>query len=234
MSWKNFGRALRGLACALLGVQLWLLWYTSTYDASTVTWVCDIEGCASDQFASGAGVLGLGAGVLFGLVSGRALRRATAGVSVALGAVAALVGCYRALADGRVERSTDMGVLFSAFVRFPVSTWLTVLWILAGAGLVAALWGGWFSLRRTAGLRRLSPRYATAEAELRGWSSVGGGRGEVTAVFRDAKGVRHEVPTVVDRIALTRPVLAAYDRARPGDAARLRVVVPRRKGPRLR
>ncbi|MFF2324484.1 MULTISPECIES: hypothetical protein [unclassified Streptomyces] len=113
--------------------------------------------------------------------------------------------------------------------RFTVSEWLTFLWAAAGAGCLAAWWGAAVSLRRTAGLRRLFRRSSTAGAVLRGWRSVGRNYGEVTVVFDDTEGVRHEVPAVVERIALRRDVLAVYDADRPDDPARTRVAVPRRK-----
>ncbi|MFI6727067.1 hypothetical protein NRF20_39785 [Streptomyces sp. R-74717] len=57
--------------------------------------------------------------------------------------------------------------------------------------------------------------------------------GEVTVVFDDTAGVRHEVPAVVERVALRRDVLAVYDADRPDDPALTRVAVPHRKLLRL-
>lgn len=68
---------------------------------------------------------------------------------------------------------------------------------------------------------------------IEGWRAVGRKYGEVTVVFDDAAGVRHEVPAVVERVALRRDVLALYDADRPDDPAHTRVVVPRRKVLRL-
>ncbi|WP_353945873.1 hypothetical protein ABII15_32625 [Streptomyces sp. HUAS MG91] len=235
MSGRVYGLVLRGLACALLCWLVGLVWHVSTYDASTVEWFCDNEGCASDQFASMAPLLGVGAGVLFGLLSARFLRRATAGVTVTVAALGAARGWYDAIDAGRVDRATatDYMIVFP-FGTYAVSAWLTFFWCVAGAGLVAALWGGWVSARRAAVLRRVSRKYATADALLEGWRATGRGRGEVTAVFHDADGTRHEVPAVVDRAALGRPVLAVYDTSRPGDPGRVRVAVPRRRTPRSR
>ncbi len=48
-------------------------------------------------------------------------------------------------------------------------------------------------------------------------------------VFRDRRGDRHEVPAIVERVALERTVRAVYDEARPDDPACTRVAVSRRK-----
>ncbi|MEV5988774.1 hypothetical protein AB0L85_27840 [Streptomyces sp. NPDC052051] len=226
---------MRVIACALMAWQVWMVWHIASHEASTVRWTCDAaEGCASDQFAAGASFVGAVCALVLGLLSARFLHRATPGAVVALCAVACAAGWYDAVADGQVGYDTVTGFhLFFPLGRFSVSGWLTFLWSVAAAGCLAACWGAAVSLRRTAGLRRLSRRYATADAVLEGWRSVGRKRGEVTVVFEDLAGVRHEVPAVVERVALRRDVLAVYDTDRPDDPVRTRVAVPRRKLLRL-
>ncbi|MEU7581060.1 hypothetical protein AB0B50_26055 [Streptomyces sp. NPDC041068] len=230
MSHRPYAQALRGLACALMAWQVWLVWHTSTYDAASVRWSCDTEGCATDQFAGMAPIVGIASAVLLGFLSSRYLQRATAGAVVAFSALAAAVGWRDALSAGRVGRATvtDFHIVLP-ISRLPVADWLTILWTAAAAGLVAASWGAVVSVRRTAVLRRISRRYTTAEATLQGWRTVSRSRGEAVVVFEDHTGVRHEVPAVVDRIALDRPVLAVYDATRPGDPDRTRVAVPRKR-----
>jgi hypothetical protein len=178
--------------------------------------------------------VGVVCAILLGLLSARFLHRAAPGTMVALCAVACAAGWYDAVANGRIEYGTvtDFHIFFPAG-RFSVSDWLTFLWSAAGVGCLAAWWGAAVSLRRTAALRRVSRRYTTADAVLEGWRSVGRKYGEVTVVFDDAAGVRHEVPAVVERVALQRDVLAVYDADRPDDPARTRVAIPRRKLLRL-
>ncbi|MFH8980081.1 hypothetical protein [Streptomyces varsoviensis] len=231
MGGRAYGQALRAAACALMGWQVWLVWWIASYDASTVEWTCDpAGGCSSDQFASMAPFVGIGTTLLFGFLTARFLQRAAAGAAVALAALAAIAGWYDAVDAGRVAYSTVTDYFIVMPIgRFPVSGWLTFLWAVAGAGCLAAWWGAAVSLRRTALLRRLSRRYATADAELHGWRTVGGKHGEVTVVFHDARGDRHEVPTIVERVALERTVRAVYDEARPDDPACTRVAVSRRK-----
>lgn len=230
MSRKTYGLTLRGLACALLAWQVWLVWHLSTYDVSTVVWACDHEGCGSDQFAALAPELGIASAALLGFVAARFLHRATVGAVISLSALGAAAGWYDAVSDGRVAYGTvtDFMLVVPAG-RHTVSGWLTFLWAVAAAGGLVAVWGGAVSLRRTAALRRLRADFATAEARLQGWRPVRGRRGEVTVVFHDARGARHSVPVVVDRAALDRPVLAVYDRTRPADPRRTRVAVPRRR-----
>ncbi|GHC52304.1 hypothetical protein [Streptomyces flavofungini] len=230
MSRKTYGLTLRGLACALLAWQVWLVWHLSTYDVSTVVWACDQEGCGSDQFASLAPELGIASAALLGFAAARFLHRATVGAVISLSAIGAAAGWYDAVSDGRVGYGTvtDFMLVVPAG-RHTVSGWLTFLWAVAAAGGLVAVWGGAVSLRRTAALRRLRADFATAEARLQGWRPVRGRRGEVTVVFHDAQGARHSVSVVVDRAALDRPVLAVYDRTRPADPRRTRVAVPRRR-----
>ncbi|MGA4843538.1 hypothetical protein [Streptomyces sp. G45] len=226
--------ALRGLACALLAWQVWLVWHASTYDASAVRWSCyGRGGCGNGQWAALAPEFGIGAGLLLGFAAARFLHRATAGAVIALSALGAVSGWYDAVADGRVAYATVTDFTLVAPVgRQSVATWLAFLWSVAAAGSLAAAWGAAVSLRRTAALRRLRGSFATADARLDGWRPVRGRRGEVTAVFHDRTGARHEVPVVVDRAALDRPVLAVYDPVRPADPRRTRVAVPRGKPPR--
>ncbi|MEV0279367.1 hypothetical protein AB0I22_23675 [Streptomyces sp. NPDC050610] len=231
MGGKAYGQALRAVACALMGWQVWLVWRLSSYDASTVEWTCDGTGtCASDQFASMAPFVGIGSALLFGFLAARFLQRAVVGASVTLAALAAIAGWYDAVDAGRVAYGTVTDYFIVVPIgRFPVSGWLTFLWAVAGAGCLAAWWGAAVSMRRTAALRRLSRRYTTADAELHGWRTVGGKYGEVTVVFDDLRGDRHEVPAIVERVALERTVQAVYDQARPDDPACTRVAVSRRK-----
>ncbi|MFH8475486.1 hypothetical protein [Streptomyces sp. NPDC018000] len=235
MRQKAYAQAMRVIACALMVWQVWMMWHIAGYDASTVQWTCDgTDGCASDQFAAGAPYVGVLCAILLGLLSARFLHRAAPGAMVALSAVACAAGWYDAVADGRIEYGTvtDFHVFFPVG-RFSVSDWLTFLWSAAGVGCLAAWWGAAVSLRRTAALRRLNSRYTTADAVLEGWRSVGRKYGEVTVVFDDTAGVRHQVPALVERIALQRDVLAVYDAGRPDDPARTRVAIPRRKLLRL-
>ncbi|MFH8793467.1 hypothetical protein [Streptomyces sp. NPDC017941] len=233
MSRKTYGLTLRGFACALLALQVWLVWHLSTYDVTSVMWGCDGEGCGSEQFAVMAPELGVASAVLLGFVAARFLHRATTGAVIALSAFGAAAGWRDAVSDGRVDYGTvtDFMLVVPAG-RHSVSFWLTFLLAVAAAGCLAALWGGAVSLRRTAALRRLRAGFSTADARLEGWRPVRGRRGEVTVVFHDTRGARHAVPVVVDRAALDRPVLAVYDRVRPADPGRTRVAVPRRRSPR--
>ncbi|MFJ2132717.1 hypothetical protein ACIO8F_24620 [Streptomyces sp. NPDC087228] len=235
MRQRAYAQAMRAIACALMVWQVWTMWYISSYEASGVQWACDMTGgCASDQFASMSPMLGIVCAVALGLLSARYLHRAAPGAMVALSAVAAAAGWYDAVADGKVEYSTVTSFhIFLPLGQFSVSQWLTFLWSAAGVGCLVAWWGAAVSLRRTAGLRRLSRRSTTADAVLEGWRPVGRKYGEVTVVFDDKAGVRHEVPAVVERIALRRDVLAVYDADRPGDPALTRVAVPHRKLLRL-
>ncbi|WJV50497.1 hypothetical protein [Streptomyces flavofungini] len=230
MSRRTYGLTLRGLACALLAWQVWLVWHLSTYGVSTVVWSCDDEGCGSDQFASLAPELGIASAALLGLVAARFLHRATVGAVISLSAAGAAAGWYDAVSDGRVGYGTvtDFMLVVPAG-RHTVSGWLTFLWSVAAAGGLVAVWGGAVSLRRTAALRRLRADFSTAQARLEGWRPVRGRRGEVTVVFHDVQGARYAVPVVVDRAALDRPVLAVYDRTDPADPRRTRVAVPRRR-----
>lgn len=232
---RAYGQAMRATACLLMAWQVWMVWYIASHEAAGVRWTCDGTGsCASDQFASAAPIVGVGSAVVLGLISARFLHRATPGAMAALSAVAAVAGWHDALAEGRVERdSTTSFHLFFPFAEFTVSAWLTFLWCVAGAGCLAAWWGAAVSLRRTAGLRRLSRRCATADAVLEGWRSAGGTYGEAVVVFDDAAGVCHRVPVVVERVALRRDVRVVYDTDRPDDPARTRVALLRRKGPSL-
>ncbi|MEV5978620.1 hypothetical protein [Streptomyces sp. NPDC052114] len=235
MTHRVHAQTLRGLACALMAWQVWLVWHTSTYDASTVRWSCyGDDGCGTEQFAGLAPFVGIPSTVLLGFLCARYLQRATAGAVVMLSAVAAAVGWYDAVAAGRVGQGTVTDFhLVVPIQGLSVADWLIVLWAVAGAGFLAACWGAAVSVRRTAVLRRISRRYATAEATLEGWRAVGRSRGEVVVAFQDIRGVRHRVPAVVERIALDRPVLAVYDAARPGDPDRTRVAVPRKRLLRL-
>ncbi|WP_344532816.1 hypothetical protein [Streptomyces albiaxialis] len=226
----TFGLALRAAACGLMAWLVWLCWHLSTRDAVDVRWECDSQGCSSDDFASAAPILGLMTAVLLTLMASRLLHRAAPGAVVAHCALAAASGWHAALGSGRVAEGTrtDWHLLVPV-ARLSVSTWLTFLTAVAGAGLLGAAWGAAVSLRRTAVLARLRPGRTTARAELLGWRSTGRTRGAVTVVFRDAHGVRHEVPTVTERLALGRPVLAVYDETRPGDPATTRVAIPRKR-----
>ncbi|MFG3254654.1 hypothetical protein [Streptomyces sp. NPDC048172] len=226
----TFGLTLRALACALMAWLVWLCFHLSTRDAVDVDWTCDATGCSSNDFASVAPVLGVLTGVALAVMASRFLHRAAPGSAVAFSALAAASGWHAALDAGRVAEGTytDWHLLVPV-ARLSVSTWLTVLAAVAGAGALGAAWGAAVSLRRTAMLARLRAGRATAEAELQGWRSTGRRRGAVTVVFRDARGVRHEVPTVTERLALGRPVLAVYDEARPGDPATTRVAIPRKR-----
>lgn len=231
MRQRAYAQAMRVIACALMAWQVWMMWYIASHEAAGVKWSCDLAGgCASDQLASLSPMLGIAFAVVLGLLCARYLHRAAPGAMIALSAVAAAVGWYDALAEGRVRRDTVTSFhILLPLGDFTVSQWLTFLWSAAGVGCLAAWWGAAVSLRRTAGLRRLSRRYRTADAVLEGWRSVGRKYGEVTAVFDDENGVRHEVPAVVERVALGRDTLAVYDVDRPGDPALTRVAIPRRK-----
>ncbi|MFB6871811.1 hypothetical protein [Streptomyces sp. NPDC056323] len=231
MRQKAYAQAMRVIACALMAWQVWMMWYIASHEAAGVKWSCDLAGgCASDQLASMSPMLGIGFAVVLGLLCARYLHRAAPGAMIVLCAVAAAVGWYDALAEGQVERDTVTSFhIFLPLGDFTVTQWLTFLWSAAGVGCLAAWWGAAVSLRRTAGLRRLSRRYRTADAVLEGWRSVGRKYGEVTVVFDDEGGVRHEVPAVVERVALSRDTLAVYDADRPGDPALTRVAIPRRK-----
>ncbi|MFE0172847.1 hypothetical protein ACFWZ2_11060 [Streptomyces sp. NPDC059002] len=231
MGRRAYAQGLRGLACVLMAWQVWLVWHISTYDASTVEWSCDgTGGCSSEQFAGMAPFVGIGSAILLGLLASRFLQRATAGVVIMLCAAAAAIGWYDAVDAGRVGRATVTDFhLVLPIENLSVSAWLTFLWSVAGAGCLAACWGAAVSVRRTAVLRRLSRRYTTAEAELAGWRTVSRSYGEAVVVFRDAGGQEHQVSTVVERIALDRPVLAVYDADRPADPDRTRVAVPRKR-----
>ncbi|MFB6711187.1 MULTISPECIES: hypothetical protein [unclassified Streptomyces] len=235
MRQRAYGQVMRAVACALMVWQVWMMWYIASHEAVSVQWTCDgTGGCASDQFASAAPIVGIGSAVVLGLLSARFLHRAAPGAMVVLSAVATIAGWHDALAEGQVDYDTTTSFhIFFPFGEFSVSSWLTFLWSVAGAGCLAAWWGAAVSLRRTAGLRRLSRRYTTADAVLEGWRSVGRKYGEVTVVFDDTAGVRHEVPAIVERVALRRDVLALYDVDRPDDPDRTRVVIPRRKVLRL-
>ncbi|MFF3394011.1 hypothetical protein ACFYW1_24145 [Streptomyces sp. NPDC002669] len=235
MRHRVYAHAMRVIACALMAWQVWTMWYISSHEAVGVKWSCDLAGgCASDQLASMSPMLGIAFAVALGLLGARYLHRAAPGAMIALCAVAAAVGWYDALAEGLVERDTVTSFhILLPLGDFSVSTWLTFLWSVAGAGCLAAWWGAAVSLRRTGGLRRLSRRCRTADAVLEGWRSVGRKYGEVTVVFADEDGVRHEVPAVVERVALKRDVRALYDTDRPDDPDRTRVVIPRRKLLRL-
>ncbi|MFF2409393.1 hypothetical protein [Streptomyces sp. NPDC058092] len=235
MRQKAYAQAMRAIACALMVWQVWMMWYIASHEATSVRWTCDgTGGCASDQLASVSGFIGVGSAVVLGLLSARFLHRAAPGAMVVLCAVAAIAGWYDALGEGQVEHhSTPSFSILLPISGISVSVWLVILWSVAGAGCLAAWWGAAVSLRRTAGLRRLSRRCTTADAVLEGWRPVGRKYGEVTVVFDDTAGVRHEVPAVVERVALKRDVLALYDADRPDDPASTRVVVPRRKVLRL-
>ncbi|MGW1104868.1 hypothetical protein [Streptomyces sp. NPDC002540] len=235
MRQRAYGQVMRAVACALMVWQVWMMWYIASHEAVSVQWTCDgTGGCASDQFAAAAPIVGIGSAVVLGLLSARFLHRAAPGAMVMLCAVAAIAGWHDALAEGQVDPGTTTSFhIFFPVGEFSVSNWLTFLWSVAGAGCLAAWWGAAVSLRRTAGLRRLSRRYTTADAVLEGWRSVGRKYGEVTVVFDDTAGVRHEVPAIVERVALRRDVLALYDADRPDDPDRTRVVIPRRKVLRL-
>ncbi|MES9590293.1 hypothetical protein ABWK57_15765 [Streptomyces sp. NPDC094045] len=231
MGQKAYAQAMRVIACALMVWQVWMMWYISSHEAAGVRWSCDLAGgCASDQLASMSPMLGVAFAAALGVLGARYLHRAAPGAMIALSAVAAAAGWYDALAEGQVERSTVTSFhIFLPLGDFSVSQWLTFLWSAAGVGCLAAWWGAAVSLRRTAGLRRLSRRYTTAHAVLEGWRSAGRKYGEVTVVFDDEAGVRHAVPAVVERVALKRDVLAVYDPDRPDDPALTRVAVPHRK-----
>lgn len=230
MSRKTYGLTLRGLVCALLALQVWLVWHLSTYDVTSAVGTCDDGGCGSDQFAPMAPDLGVASAVLLGFVAARFLHRATTGAVIALSAFGAAAGWHDAVSDGRVDYDTvtDFMLVVPAG-RHTVSVWLTFLLSVAAAGCLVALWGAVVSLRRTAALRRLRAGFSTAEARLEGWRPLRGRRGEVTVVFHDTQGARHSVPVVVDRAALDRPVLVVYDRGRPADPGRTRVAIPRRR-----
>ncbi|MFF2852420.1 hypothetical protein ACFVT5_39895 [Streptomyces sp. NPDC058001] len=226
-----YGQVLRALACGLLAWQVWLMWFVASSEASGVEWSCDGNGgCGSDRFAAWATVPGIVSAILLGVLAVRFLHRAAAGTAIAFSAVACVAGWYHAVADGRVDYDTvtDFHILFP-IVQLPVSDWLTFLWAVFGLGALLASWGAAVSLRRTAALRRLSRRYATAEATVTGWRRVNGHYGAVTLVFEDRDGVRHEVPAVTERLALARPVLAVYAPDRPDDPRRTRVAIPRRR-----
>ncbi len=207
-----------------------MCWHAASHEAATVEWTCDGTGtCASDQFAAGATLLGTGAAGLLGVLAARFLHRASGGVVVVLCAVACIVGWHDAIADGQVthDSQTDFHVI-APITALSVSTWLTVLWCAVGLGSLLAWWGAAISLRRTAALRRLSCRYDTAAATLSGWDRLSGRYGQVTVAFHDARGTPHEVRAVTEQAALRRPVLAVYDRERPGDPRRTRVAIVRR------
>lgn len=229
---RTYGQALRALASGLMAWQVWLVFRVSAYDSVMINWSCDSEGCGSDEFASMAPLLGVGSGIALAFLAARYLHRATPGCVVGLAALAHLSGWYEALDDGRVTGATAVDwPLLLPFRRLAVDQWLTSLWSLAAVSLACAVWGAAFSLRRTAALPRYLRGRATAEATLSGWRRTGRRRGAVTLTFEDARGVEHEVPTVVESAALGRPVLAVYDAARPDDPATTRVAIPRKRLP---
>lgn len=226
----TFGLTLRAAACGTMAWLTWLCFHLSTRDAVDVRWSCDSQGCSSNDFASAAPILGLMTAVPLALVASRFLHRAAPGSVVVFCALAAASGWHAALDADRVAEGTrtDWNLLIPV-ARLSVSTWLTVLTVVAAAGAAGALWGAVVSLHRTAALARLRPGRATSPAELHGWRSTGRRRGAVTVVFHDARGVRHEVPATTERLALGRPVLAVYDETRPGDPATTRVAIPRKR-----
>ena len=235
MRQRAYGQVMRAGACLLMACQVWMTWYIAAHEASGVRWTCNMAGgCGSDQFASAAPIVGMGSAAVLGLLCARYLHRATPGAMVVLSAVATIAGWYDALGEGQVEYDTTTSFhIFFPIGEFTVSAWLTFFWSVAAAGCLAAWWGAAVSLRRTAGLRRLFGRCVTATAVLEGWKSVGRRYGEAVVVFEDASGDSHRVPVVVERVALRRDVLAAYDPDHPDDPARTRVAIPRRKGLRL-
>lgn len=223
---RAYGTGLRALACALLAWHVWLVWHAASYEAADVEWTCDSQGCSSDSFAAGAPLLGIATGAVLGLLATRFLRRAAGGAVAVFCALACIVGWHDAVADGLVGHDSVTAFhLMLPISTHSVSDWLTVLWCVVGVGSVFAWWGAAVSLRRSAALRRLTGRYATAEATLSGWRSVSGKYGEVTVAFEDEKGVAYEVPAVTERIALRRTVRAVYDKQHPADARRIRVAI---------
>ncbi|MFE6779857.1 hypothetical protein [Streptomyces sp. NPDC057702] len=224
---RVYGHVLRALSCALMAWFVWVAWYASSHEASAVEWTCDGTGsCASDQFAAGSALLGTFAAVALGFLAARFLRRASGGVVLVLCALACVSGWHDAVAEGQVDYDsrTDFHVMLP-ITGFTVSDWLTILWSATGLGCLLAWWGAAVSVRRTAALRRLTRRYATAAATLTGWERLSGAYGEVTVSFHDAHGVPHQVRAVTEQIALRRPVLAVYDPRDPDDPRRTRVAI---------
>lgn len=223
-------QSLRLTACALLAWLVWQLWHLSTYEAADVVWVCAGRGgCGTDHFASVGPFAGLAAATGLGAAA-RHLHRSAPGAVVALSAWAALAGWQDALADGKVTRADTSAWFLLVPVELPVPTWLAVLRWLTAAGLAGACWGAFSSLYRTAAVARFLRGRASAPGTLEGWRSLGRRHGEADLLFADERGVRHRVPVVVSRRALTREtVLAVYDPARPGDAARTRAALPRKE-----
>ncbi|MDI3347896.1 hypothetical protein QKW45_29640 [Streptomyces sp. AJ-1] len=216
-------QTLRLTACALLAWLVWQVWHLSTYEAADVVWVCDGTGsCGTDHFAS--------VGPFAGIAAARYLHRSAPGAVVALSAWAALAGWQDALADGKVTRADTSAWFLLVPVELPLPTWLAVLRWLTAAALAGACCGAVSSLYRTAAVARFLRGRACAPGTLEGWRSLGRRHGEADLLFADERGVRHRVPVVVARRALTREtVLAVYDPARPGDAARTRAALPRKE-----
>ncbi|WP_431037841.1 hypothetical protein ACQYWQ_25690 [Streptomyces sp. P6-2-1] len=222
--------ALRLAACAATAWLVWLLWHLTGAEAGTVSWTCDGTGeCASNDFASFSALPGAAAATFLGLLCARYLHRATPGLVVLLAALACSAGFREALDAGTLRTGTVPGGS-PVLIPVPLSTgtWLTVLRVVAVLACLAAVWGALFSARRLGLRHRLRGSRARAGAELRGWRPRGRGRAETTAVFRAADGSTHEVPVLVDRAALRRPVEVIYDPARPGDPSRTRAVLPRK------
>lgn len=227
---RTYGQSLRALACGLMAWQLWLVFRVSAYDAVMINWSCDSQGCGSDEFASAAPLLGIASGIALAFLAARYLHRATPGCVIGLAALGHLSGWYEALDEGRAAGDTRVDwPLLLPFGRLSVDQWLMSLWGLAALCLLCAVWGAAFSVRRTAAVPRYLHGRATAEATLTGWRRTSRGRGAVTVTFQDARGVEHEVPTVVESAALGRPVLAVYDETRPDDPATTRVAIPRKR-----
>ncbi|KUL57789.1 hypothetical protein AB0F32_28125 [Streptomyces albidoflavus] len=224
-------QTLRLTACALLAWLVWQVWHLSTYEAADVVWVCDGTGsCGTDHFASVGPFAGIAAAIGLGIAAARYLHRSAPGAVVALSAWAALAGWQDALADGKVTRADTSAWFLLVPVELPVPTWLAVLRWLTAAALAGACCGAFSSLYRTAAVARFLRGRACAPGTLEGWRSLGRRHGEADLLFADERGVRHRVPVVVARRALTREtVLAVYDPARPGDAARTRAALPRKE-----
>ncbi|MFD3952531.1 hypothetical protein ACFWRC_21200 [Streptomyces albidoflavus] len=224
-------QTLRLTACALLAWLVWQVWHLSTYEAADIVWVCDGTGsCGTDHFASVGPFAGIAAAIGLGIAAARYLHQSAPGAMVALSAWAALAGWQDALADGKVTRADTSAWFLLVPVELPLPTWLAVLRWLTAAALAGACCGAVSSLYRTAAVARFLRGRACAPGTLEGWRSLGRRHGEADLLFADERGVRHRVPVVVARRALTREtVLAVYDPARPGDAARTRAALPRKE-----
>ncbi|GIG37279.1 SHOCT domain-containing protein [Cellulomonas pakistanensis] len=205
-------RAAAVLLAVGLGALAWWLLRLGAHDATLVRWECFAGTCATDDFAGAAPVLGVLALVATAAAVRPLAHRATPGLVVALGAGALLSGWSGAVA----ERLNTEDAL---------RRWMLLASAVLVLGLVAALWGGWRTVRDAGWTARLRGRTGTW-ARVRDYEDVGGPVCRATVHFDDARGVRHAVRTTVPRSAFKHVPRAYYDPERPDDPERLVVVVP--------